>query len=183
MAASSVHQPRVIAIVFAAYIEDYLVRLIKTRMPGLVGSPETERKLFGSSGHLSTNAANIELAYALGLFDTTVKNELITVARIRNRFAHNVSVNTFEHHEIDTLCKKLTAADVTLKEFPMQSANAKKFFSSAATLAMMLNNMLADQASALDSLDSSLADKDTSPEMVAILKAVRSMFSTVSRQS
>ena len=55
---------RTIAIVTAAYIDDYLTVLIKKKMPGLNSALAT--RLFGDRGSISTLASKIDIARALG---------------------------------------------------------------------------------------------------------------------
>lgn len=96
---------REVAIVALAYIEDYLGRAIRSKMPGLTS--DVRDKLFSPSGALSPMGARIDLAKALGLISSKDRSDFITLARIRNRFAHNIHIASFNHPEIAELTSKL----------------------------------------------------------------------------
>ena len=51
--------------------------------------------------------ANVEIGYALGLYDQEARNGLQTVRKIRNEFAHSREPLEFEHGEIAKLCRQL----------------------------------------------------------------------------
>ncbi|HEV7414752.1 MAG TPA: hypothetical protein VGN98_01240, partial [Tianweitania sediminis] len=96
---------REVAIVALAYIEDHLGRAIRSKMPGLTS--DVRDKLFSPSGALSPMGARIDLAKALGLIDSKDRSDFIILARVRNRFAHNVNIESFDHPEISELTQKL----------------------------------------------------------------------------
>lgn len=96
---------RVVAIVGAAYLEDYLGRAIRTLLPGLTS--ELREKLFTYTGPLSTMSARIDFAKALNLITADVRSDLINISRIRNRFAHNLHVNAFDYPDVANFCMKL----------------------------------------------------------------------------
>ena len=50
---------------------------------------------------------NIEIAYALGLYDQETRDGLLTAVRIRNAFAHSIDPLEFEHGEVAALCRQL----------------------------------------------------------------------------
>jgi len=79
---------RTVAIMAAAYIDDYLGMAVRTKLPGL-NSPLKE-KLFGTYGLFSSTAAKIDLARALDIISRNMMADLILINRIRNRFAHSI---------------------------------------------------------------------------------------------
>ncbi len=60
-----------------------------------------------SDGPLSTFAAKTRMAYALGVFDAAVRDELSLIRYIRNAFAHTKEVLTFESTLIVDACNEL----------------------------------------------------------------------------
>ena len=50
---------------------------------------------------------NVEIAYALGLYDQETRDGLLTAGRIRNEFAHSTDPLEFEHGEVATMCWQL----------------------------------------------------------------------------
>lgn len=148
--------PRVCAIVAASYLEDYLGRLIQAMMRGL--NSKLKDKLFGSNGRLSEMSVKIDLARALGLIDEDTHTDLVSISRIRNRFAHNIHIDSFEHDEISKLCNDLktyinfksgrrTGSNGNpLPESFMRTfgdSNRGKFAFSSMMLGMTINNRLA----------------------------------------
>jgi hypothetical protein len=60
-----------------------------------------------SSGPLSNFAAKIKIAFALGIFDKPIKEELDLIRHIRNSFAHSKETLTFLSPEIVNACGQL----------------------------------------------------------------------------
>lgn len=60
-----------------------------------------------SNGPLSSFAAKIKIAYALGIFDKPVKDELDLIRQIRNSFAHSKETLTFSLPDISDACNEL----------------------------------------------------------------------------
>ena len=61
---------------------------------------------------------NIEIGYALGLYDQETRDGLHTVRKIRNKFAHSHKPLEFEQGEVADLCRQLKAnyQPTTLRE-------------------------------------------------------------------
>jgi hypothetical protein len=57
-------------------------------LPGLRNDEPARKHLFEQDGHLSTFAAKIEMAYALGIIDKDYKIKIDVVREIRNACAH-----------------------------------------------------------------------------------------------
>jgi hypothetical protein len=62
--------------------------------------------LFGRDGALSTLYGNIHLAFALQLINEAARDDLDTVRRVRNAFAHSVLPLTFQTDEIISEIRK-----------------------------------------------------------------------------
>ncbi|WP_421839357.1 MltR family transcriptional regulator [Novosphingobium sp.] len=145
---------RVCAIISAAFIEGCLGDLIVTKMPSLNG--ELRKKMFEGTGALSTAAARMDVAFALGIIEKSWYNDLIQIARIRNRFAHNVRITSFEDGDIPEIIGKMryrlgdgqdygdqdAQARAYLREDWDKSGNREKFNSTASYLIITLSNLV-----------------------------------------
>ena len=87
-----------VAIVGAAYLETHLKALVKRQLPGL--NSDLSKKLFEPDRPLGNMGALIDMARALNVITNRGRNEAIKIARVRNRFAHNVEINDFDHPEV-----------------------------------------------------------------------------------
>lgn len=91
-------EDRTLAIVCASYAETYLGELIKYRLPGL--NHDLRNKMFHPShGILGTFSGRIDMAKALNSIDTDMYHDLKLLASIRNRFAHDLSIQFLSHPE------------------------------------------------------------------------------------
>ncbi|WP_174299559.1 MltR family transcriptional regulator [Caulobacter sp. S45] len=93
----------------AAYLDDYRGKVIQTHLPGL--TPKLSNKLFGSDGRLSEFGVKIDLSKAIGVVDADSHADLILIARVRNRFAHNIHINSFSDEPISDFCNKMRYAN------------------------------------------------------------------------
>ena len=87
-----------IGIVAAAIIEEKLAEALLTKMRPLSG--EMKKRLFDGYGPLSSFSAKIDFSFALQIIDTNIRSDLTTVRKIRNQFAHSVSLVNFTSPEI-----------------------------------------------------------------------------------
>lgn len=94
------------SIVIAAYIEDHITSLIRWKMPGL--NPALTSKLFTPDrGPLSSLSAKIDMACALGILAHENGDDARTIGTIRNRFAHNLLIDSFDHPKVSGLIANL----------------------------------------------------------------------------
>ena len=100
-------EPRVVAIIMAAYVEHYLTDLLKEKLPGL-NSVIAARMFKPGEGALGGLSRKIDMARALEILSAHEMREAILIARIRNRFAHKLEVDSFDHPEVVELVEKLT---------------------------------------------------------------------------
>ncbi len=93
------------SLVLSAAIEQALEIAISTHF---VVSDDAAQALFNDqNGPLSTFAAKTKIAYALGVFDAPVRDELDLIRYIRNAFAHSKEPLTFESTLIADACAEL----------------------------------------------------------------------------
>jgi hypothetical protein len=94
------------AIVIVAQVDTALRSAILGRLKEL--SPTEEGRLFsGAAAPLSSMHSKILVGYSLGLFSDAVREDLVVLKDIRNLFAHERDVRTFDHPEVVKLCDKL----------------------------------------------------------------------------
>jgi hypothetical protein len=102
-------EPRVIAIVMASYVETHLEGLLKQKMPGL--DQALSKTLFRpSEGALGTLARKINMAQALGVLTPHYAREAKLIGIIRNKFAHNLQVDDFDHAKVAPKVDEMTTA-------------------------------------------------------------------------
>jgi hypothetical protein len=101
---------RTTAIVVACYLDKYLGELIKRSLPGL--NYDLRKKLFDPEGLLGPIGAKIDMAVALGAISPDLQDWCKAVARIRNRFAHNLSITDFSHPEVAKLVEKMDVPEI-----------------------------------------------------------------------
>lgn len=89
------------AIVCAAFLDDFLERLILSFLT--TESPSQDKLLLENNGPLSTFSAKIVLAYRLGLISKKEYENLTVIRKIRNAFAHDIRINSFDDSKIKSL--------------------------------------------------------------------------------
>jgi DNA-binding MltR family transcriptional regulator len=98
-----------VAIVGAAMIEEQLLRALLTKMRRL--SRDMHKRLFDGYGPLSSFSGKIDVAYALHIITKEIYDDLTTIRRLRNKFAHSTSSVNFDSVEIRALFKQFRAFD------------------------------------------------------------------------
>jgi hypothetical protein len=90
---------RGVAIVAAVVLEELLELAILERFVEL--SSKRREALFDRIGApLSTFAAKIEIAFAIGIIDDKIRTLINLIRDVRNRFAHRIEALTFDHPDI-----------------------------------------------------------------------------------
>jgi hypothetical protein len=97
---------RGIALVATSFIDDLLKRTLKAF---LIKGKLTNTLFDGMSAPLSTFAARIAMAHALGLISDQEAADADRLRSIRNRFAHDMHVS-FTDEKVAAECKKLILA-------------------------------------------------------------------------
>lgn len=88
---------RAMAIVIAAIIENHLTALLRLLMRR---DEKLADELFRPTGPLGPFGTKIRIAYMLRTFSVETYKDLICFTKIRNRFAHDLSVTSFENQAI-----------------------------------------------------------------------------------
>jgi DNA-binding MltR family transcriptional regulator len=97
------------AILCCVQLEDAVVTLILTQLKNK--NERTLERLYERGGPLGSFSAQINLAFALGLFDEKTRIQLDTIRFIRNAFAHARKSISFRTPEIAAANKTLVLAD------------------------------------------------------------------------
>lgn len=144
MALDETAEDRTVAICCGAYLEDILSQAIATKLPG--ADEKLLEKLFGDAGPIGPAKARIDMARGLDLIDDEDRLIIIMIARVRNRFAHNIAINSFEHREVVKLLDKvqLTGRNKTGYEatYPptVTQTRRQRFFCLATWVGVRLSN-------------------------------------------
>jgi len=100
--------PRAAVIIAAAFMDGWLRQLIANFM---VDDTKAIDDLLGTEDNsdcpLSSFSARIKAAYCLGLISKDEHDDLNTIRRIRNRFAHRMHDLSFDDEEIVSWCNSL----------------------------------------------------------------------------
>ncbi|MGV3696986.1 MltR family transcriptional regulator [Flavobacterium sp.] len=115
---------RSIAIVGATFLEMVLDHIL------LAFLPEDEKdvtKLLEYNQPLGNFSNKITMCYCLGLIDKVIKDDLTYVRKIRNKFAHDLTV-CFEDEPIRSWCKELKWHKISLTPFPPVNATSRDLF-------------------------------------------------------
>ncbi|SRR5713226_3260197 len=101
--------PRAMAIVAAAILEDHLTIVIKSRLlhKSIKKGKNPIEDMFRGGGPLGDFSNKIDLAYLLGCISAAAAEELHSIRRIRNAFAHQMQTSDFENDKVAALCAKL----------------------------------------------------------------------------
>ena len=109
---------RAVAILVVAHFENCLRGAIIEKFVDL--SNELRDKIFEGNGPLSTFAAKMDIACALGVYDKKTLTDLRKIKNIRNDFAHSSEPIDFDHKGIVDRCQNIdilkTAQGNTLRE-------------------------------------------------------------------
>jgi hypothetical protein len=94
---------RAIAIIGATFLDNILEHMLVNFM---VDDEKESKRLVGVDCPLGTFSSRVTASYCLGLICKTVRDDLRTVGKIRNRFAHQLEV-TFDMEPIRGWCLSL----------------------------------------------------------------------------
>lgn len=92
------------------------------------------KKLLEYPGPLSTPAARTDIAYNLGWIGPETYRHLVTMRRVRNKFAHAHAPITFSDTEVLGLCRELQGPNA----LPWRFKARDRFFVTASILALRL---------------------------------------------
>jgi hypothetical protein len=103
--ALNVEGDRGAAVMGAALVEDGLAQALKA----FIVNGDVEAQVFDDPGSPFGTFRNKTLsAYALGLIDKQMANDIKLIREIRNEFSHSLTVISFVTHTMSSRCRKLT---------------------------------------------------------------------------
>lgn len=94
------HTERGAALAICAALDHALGELIKSRM---IDDNDAKEWMFNDVGPLGNFGIRIRIAYLMGIITHETREELITISKIRNTFAHNISASGFKYPRIQGL--------------------------------------------------------------------------------
>lgn len=111
--------PRACVIVSAAFLDHILRDILASFM---IPEKKSVDDLLGTDKQperpLSSFGARISSAYCLGLINRLEHNDLMTIKKMRNKFAHNLHGISFDTQEIIDLCNNLKTPTMGNHLFP-----------------------------------------------------------------
>lgn len=136
-------EDRTVAICCGAYLEDVLAQAISTKLPG--ANKDLLDKLFGDKGPINPAAGRIDLAKALGVIDGDDRHVLRCLVSIRNKFAHNIAIDSFDHPVPATQVDELQLTGPNKKEYdetyaPVKQSRRQRFMCIAMMVGVRLSN-------------------------------------------
>jgi DNA-binding MltR family transcriptional regulator len=98
-------------LVGAAFLDNYLRSLIEAF---LIDDPKEVGDFLDEEGHLRSFSRRIKAAYCMGLINKKANDDLGTIRKIRNKFAHELHGLSFEDNQIKGWCSSLQTRVKTL---------------------------------------------------------------------
>lgn len=105
---------RSVAIVGGSLIEQRLQELLKSKFPDTPNTMGIVRDRFRSSGALGTFSVATDIAYLFQLISEAAYDELVMIRKVRNRFAHDLAISSFDQEPICDWCSHLKLVDEIL---------------------------------------------------------------------
>lgn len=127
---------RAAALIAGTFAENSLEAMIRIRLVNL--SAEKMEELFGVEGSLGRFSDKIRIAYAFGVIDPMVRNDLDRIREIRNTFAHSLVPVHFLTPSVEQACAGFHAV---LPKFMTDPNDANKPREKYVGTAMMIVNM------------------------------------------
>ena len=93
------------AVVGGAFVELHLTHFLKSRM---VKDKKVAEEMFAPGRAFGDFGAKVDLGYLIGAYSKRAHKELITIKRVRNHFAHQFDLISFERDDIRDYCQNLT---------------------------------------------------------------------------
>lgn len=115
---------RAIVIVGSAFLDALLTDMLTNF---LVDDAKEVRRLVQPEGALGSFGARISACYCLGLIGETIQSDLRLIAKVRNRFAHEVDIH-FTDPRIQGWCESLRWHRFSMMADPPSEATARDVF-------------------------------------------------------
>jgi hypothetical protein len=146
--------PRAVAVVAAAFVEEHLTKLIRSRLikDKIKSKVDPHKEMFRPGGPLGDFGNKNSLDYLMGFITKVAWQELDIIRKVRNEFAHKVEVNRWNIQNVSTLCASLVLWE-RLKIKLRRSDTAK-----SGALTLLMGENVADDEQEFPMID--LIDKE-----------------------
>jgi DNA-binding MltR family transcriptional regulator len=117
-------------LVGAAILEQRLEDIFRQQFAINQIPSKIQSDLFNSNGPLSTFSSKIKLAYSFGLIDKSVFQDLETIRKVRNEFAHTSEQVDFTNHSMSKNIEALHCVkqfDGKFQRFNLKESAKRKF--------------------------------------------------------
>ncbi|MBI2448352.1 hypothetical protein HYV44_02210 [Candidatus Microgenomates bacterium] len=96
---------RGIVLIISTLLEEYLTELLEKKF--IDDKKETDEILNGPLAPIGSFSSKIKLSYCLGLINKQDRDNLNTIRKIRNKFAHNIESSSLNDEDVVKEIKKL----------------------------------------------------------------------------
>src|SRR5438067_6612381 len=115
---------RSLAIVGAAFVDTVMEHILRNF---LVAGEKEVGKLLKPDQTLGTFGSRLKLIYCLGLVGKIIRNDLRLLAKIRNRFAHDLRVS-FEDESVRSWCRQFKWHEIGMMMPAPDGATTREIF-------------------------------------------------------
>lgn len=117
---------RAAGIVAGSVVDQRLEEAIRSKLKS--DQPNVLKKLFRPSGPLGAFGTKIDLAYLQGLLSDVAYKDLTSIKDIRNEFAHELEVSSFDASSISSRCASFTLVDRHVGPIPETFGGSKHLY-------------------------------------------------------
>lgn len=111
----------------AAHLDQMLELLLRAKFSAVRQKPARAiNPLFEGFGPLATFSAKVTVAYAIDLLEDWMYQDLHSIRKLRNLFAHTIAIIEFDSPEVVGLTSKLTAKGLRKADFGLSSVVGKE---------------------------------------------------------
>lgn len=122
---------RVVILLSATFLDEYLKTCLEAFC---IDEPRLLEQLFAPEQPLGSLSARTNIAYALGLLDPSVYDDLNTIRSIRNICAHGLYGIGFAHPAMQQACRQLRTPQIAIPAIKDESQRDPKGMFQIATL-------------------------------------------------
>jgi hypothetical protein len=102
---------RAAAVAGGAFVEEHLTYVLRSRM---VPDEKVIEERFAPGRAFGDFGAKVDLAYLIGVYSKQAHKELTIIRRIRNDFAHQLEVNSFDRDDMRDRCQNLALSQAKI---------------------------------------------------------------------
>jgi DNA-binding MltR family transcriptional regulator len=111
----------------AAHLDQMLELLLRARFSAVRQKPSRAiNPLFEGFGPLATFSGKVAVAYAIDLLEDWMYQDLHSIRKLRNLFAHTTAIIEFDSPEVVDLTSQLTAKGLRKEDFDLSNVIGKE---------------------------------------------------------